>query len=376
MIYLDHAATSPIPEALLPKMQALYLKWGNASSLYSVGREAKAELDNARKKIAELIHARPEEVFFTSGGTEADNWAIIGSALGHPNKKHIVTTQIEHHAILNTCKMLERFGYRITYLPVDSFGMVHPQQVKDALSADTLLVSVMTANNEIGTIEPIEEIGQALNGSGVLFHTDAVQAMGQVKVDVIAEGVDLLSMSGHKFGAPKGIGALYVKKGSGISPLINGGAQERGFRAGTENVAGAAGMAMALAYAEEQRESCTEAMRRIRDAFVDKVLTRYPDIQLNGSKDHRLPSNIHLTIPGITDSSLLLQLDFASVAASAGSACTAGIIEESHVLKAIGMDNRGASLRLTLGKETTESEMEEAFTILCKILDKRKGVPE
>lgn len=376
MIYLDHAATSPIPEALLPKMQALYLKWGNASSLYSVGREAKAELDNARKKIAELIHARPEEVFFTSGGTEADNWAIIGSALGHPNKKHIITTQIEHHAILNTCKMLERFGYRITYLPVDSYGMVHPQQVKDALSADTLLVSVMTANNEIGTIEPIEEIGQALNGSGALFHTDAVQAMGQVKVDVIAEGVDLLSMSGHKFGAPKGIGALYVKKGSGISPLINGGAQERGFRAGTENVAGAAGMAMALAYAEEQRESCTEAMRRIRDAFVDKVLTRYPDIQLNGSKDHRLPSNIHLTIPGITDSSLLLQLDFASVAASAGSACTAGIIEESHVLKAIGMDNRGASLRLTLGKETTESEMEEAFTILCKILDKRKGVPE
>ncbi|MBR1707354.1 MAG: cysteine desulfurase [Clostridia bacterium] len=376
MIYLDHAATSPIPEALLPKMQALYLKWGNASSLYSVGREAKAELDNARKKIAELIHARPEEVFFTSGGTEADNWAIIGSALGHPNKKHIITTQIEHHAILNTCKMLERFGYRITYLPVDSYGMVHPQQVKDALSADTLLVSVMTANNEIGTIEPIEEIGQALNGSGVLFHTDAVQAMGQVKVDVIAEGVDLLSMSGHKFGAPKGIGALYVKKGSGISPLINGGAQERGFRAGTENVAGAAGMAMALAYAEEQRKSCTEAMRSIRDAFVDKVLTRYPDIQLNGSKDHRLPSNIHLTIPGITDSSLLLQLDFASVAASAGSACTAGIIEESHVLKAIGMDNRGASLRLTLGKETTESEMEEAFTILCKILDKRKGVPE
>ena len=376
MIYLDHAATSPIPEALLPKMQALYLKWGNASSLYSVGREAKAELDNARKKIAELIHARPEEVFFTSGGTEADNWAIIGSALGHPNKKHIITTQIEHHAILNTCKMLERFGYRITYLPVDSYGMVHPQQVKDALSADTLLVSVMTANNEIGTIEPIEEIGQALNGSGVLFHTDAVQAMGQVKVDVIAEGVDLLSMSGHKFGAPKGIGALYVKKGSGISPLINGGAQERGFRAGTENVAGAAGMAMALAYAEEQRKSCTEAMRSIRDAFVDKVLTRYPDIQLNGSKDHRLPSNIHLTIPGITDSSLLLQLDFASVAASAGSACTAGIIEESHVLKAIGMDNRGDSLRLTLGKETTESEMEEAFTILCKILDKRKGVPE
>lgn len=371
MIYLDHAATSPMPPAVLEVLPELCrTAWGNAGGTYAAGRAAKQVLDEARSELAGMLGASPEEIYFTSGGTESDNWAIQGMCRAVPDKRHIITTQIEHHAVLNTCRALEREGYRVTCLPVEADGTVNPQAVEDAIEADTAVISVQMANNEIGTIEKIDEIAAVGNAHGIPVHTDAVQAAGQVPIDLKALPVTLLSISGHKFGAPKGIGALYIRRGTRIEPFMNGGEQERAQRAGTENVIGARLMALALA---EYRRGDFDRMRALRDGFMERITDRYPDVVVNGNRTRRLPGNIHLSIPGINRNALLMQLDMAGIAASAGSACTAGIVEPSHVIKAIGGDTEAAALRLTLGHENTEAEMDEVFSQLCRILDRRKG---
>ena len=371
-IYLDHAATTAVLpevlEAMLPYFQTFF---GNPSSIHGTGREGARAVEGVRRKVAEILGAEPSEIHFTSGGTESDNWGIRGAAgacrdRGH----HIVTTAIEHHAVLHTCDALEKEGFQITRLPVDPDGRVSPQSVEKAITPHTVLLSVMMANNEIGTIEPVEEIGGIAREHGVLFHTDAVQAIGALPVNVKTLNVDLLSFSAHKFHGPKGVGALYVKRGTPLHSLIQGGAQERGRRPGTENVPGIVGLGKAMEIASERMEENAGRMRMLRDRLINGVLTEIPDVRLNGHPTLRLPNNCNFSFPGVESEALLLRLDLEGIACSGGSACTSGSLDPSHVLQAIGLSRELAqgSIRMTLGPENTEEEVRTTLHTLKRIV--------
>ena len=371
-IYLDHAATTAVSPEVMEEMAPFFTdSYGNPSAVYATGREAHRALDQARKRAAGAIGASPSEIYFTSGGSESDSWALIGTAFANREKgNHLITTRIEHHAVLNTCRWLEKQGFRVTYLPVDPSGRVRPEEAERAITEDTILVSVMAANNEIGTLQPVEEIGRICREKGVLFHTDAVQAMGAIPVDAGAWGADLLSLSAHKFHGPKGTGLLYVRKGTRLDPLIHGGSQERGLRAGTENLAGIAGMGKAMELAAAGIPERAERLRTLRNRLIRGVTESIPGAVLNGDPERRLPGNAHFLFPGIDGEALLLRMDLAGIAVSGGSACTTGSLEPSHVMEALGRGEREArsSLRLSLGEENTEQEIDETVQTLARIV--------
>lgn len=369
---MDNAATTPVSPAVLEKMLPYFSEcYGNANSIHSTGLDARKALNAARKKVATALNCNPEEVYFTSGGSESDNWALKGVAFANRKKgNHIITSAIEHHAILHTCEWLEKQGFEITYVPVDADGLVNPADVEAAITDKTILISIMAANNEIGTIEPIEEIAKIAHAHHVLFHTDAVQAIGAIPVDVRAIGCDLLSLSGHKFHGPKGVGALYIKQGTRIDNLIHGGAQERGRRASTENVAGIVGMAEAIELATANIPEKAARISALRDQLIDG-LTALPYVRLNGHRTKRLPGNVNVSVRFIEGESLLLRLDLAGVAASSGSACTSGSLDPSHVLLAIGLPHEIAhgSLRLSLSDTTTQEEVDYVLSVLPGIIE-------
>ena len=374
IIYFDNAATTPIrPEvydAMRPYIESCY---GNPSSVYKLARESKKAIDLARKQVADAINADSGEIFFTGCGSESDNWAIKGVALALKDKgKHIITTNIEHHAILHTCEFLEENGYEVTYIPVDEYGMVSADDIKKAIRPDTILVSVMTANNEIGTIEPIKEIGAVCREKGIYFHTDAVQAVGHIKIDVKEMNIDLLSLSGHKIGAPKGIGALYIRKGVKIKNLIHGGQQEKGRRAGTENVIGIVALGKACELAVSEMEKTTEKLVYLRDKIIKNILGSIDYSRLNGHPSERLPGNINISFEFIEGESMLLLLDAKGICASSGSACTSGSLDPSHVLLAIGLPHEKAhgSLRISLGYQNTEEEVDKLLEVLPPIVQR------
>lgn len=373
-VYLDNAATTRLlPEvldAMVPYMTELY---GNPSSPHDFGQKAASGLNKARQQVADAINADPSEIIFMSGGSEADNMAIRGIAERYSKKgKHIITTVVEHHAVLHTCQLLERNGYEVTYLPVDEYGMVTVDQVREAMRPDTVLVTVMFANNEVGTIMPIKEIGALCREKGVYFHTDAVQAVGHLPIDVKAMNIDMLSMSAHKFHGPKGVGALYVRKGIILPSLIVGGAQERNRRAGTENVPGIVGMGKAIEMALDNLEEKAEKMKKLRDKLITELPKRIPEIKLNGHPTIRLPNNVNYSIKYIEGESILLMLDLNGIAASSGSACTSGSLDPSHVLLAMGLTHEIAhgSVRMTLSDETTEEDIDRVLEVLPQVAEK------
>ncbi len=371
-IYLDYAATSPVlPEVLAEMLPYFNGKFGNPSGVYGTAREARQAVEQARRQVAEAIGAEPGEIYFTSGGSESDNMAIQGIARAASGRgRHIITSRIEHHAVLNPCRQLEREGWQVTYLPVDRFGRVSPEDVEKAITPDTALISIMSANNEIGTLEPVGEIGRIAGAHGIPFHTDAVQAVGCTDVDVRRDNIDLLSLSAHKIYGPKGTGALYIRRGTRIESLIRGGAQERGLRAGTENTAGIVGLGAAIRIAKADMAVRTEAIRHLRDRMIRTTLETIPGSCLNGPAEERLCNNCHFSFDGVESETLLLRMDLAGVAASGGSACTSGSTEPSHVLEAIrpGSEKTGGSIRLTLGRETTEADVDEAVRIMREIV--------
>lgn len=361
-IYADNAATTALsPEVLQDMMPYLTTVYGNPSSMYSIGSEAQKAVELARVDVAEAINALPREIFFTSGGSESDNWAIKGvaRALKAKGKNHIITSAFEHHAVLHTCDALKKEGFEITLLDVHSDGLVRPEELEAAIKDTTALVSIMYANNEIGTIQPIEELGAVCRRHGVLFHTDAVQAMGNVPIDVKKQNIDLLSMTAHKLHGPKGCGALYIRQGVRPQILIDGGAQERGMRAGTENVAGIVGLASAVKSAKATMEQRTERLTGLRNRLIDS-LSKIERSRLNGDREKRLPGNINMCFDGIEGEALLLRLDLMGICASSGSACTSGSLDPSHVLLAIGLPHEIAhgSLRLSFSDETTEEDID------------------
>ena len=373
-IYLDNAATTQLDEVVLEQMLPwLRERYGNASSVYQTGREARKAVEEARRQVARALNCTASEVFFTGSGTESDNWAIKGAAWAHQDKgRHIVSTAIEHHAVLHTLQALEKQGFSVTYVPVNEFGRVSPEDIRDAMRDDTILVSVMAANNEIGTLQPIAQIGQIAKAQGVLFHTDAVQAVGAIPVDVEDWQVDLLSLSAHKFHGPKGAGALYVRKGVRLEPLLHGGAQERNRRAGTENLPGIVGLGKAIELACEDIEGKAQAVTELRDMLIAGILADIPQVRLNGDPVHRLPNNVNISVRFVEGEALLLRLDLAGIAASSGSACTSGSLDPSHVLLAIGLPHEIAhgSLRLSLSKKTTREEVEEVLRVLGEVVRK------
>lgn len=361
MIYLDHAATTPMAEQVAASMQPYYAKdYANASTVYEFADKSRAAIEHARKIIAYSLNAQPAEIYFTSGGSEADNWALKGTAEAYKEKgRHIITTQIEHHAVLNTCKYLEKQGYEITYLPVDEQGFVQLQQLEEAIRPDTILISVMFANNEIGTIEPIAQIGRIARRYDVLFHTDAVQAYAQMPVNVNFYQIDLLSASGHKFYGPKGTGFLYIRDGVKTASFIHGGGQEQGKRAGTENVPGIVGLGTAARLAMRSMSERIYRETRLRDLMIHEITRRIPNACLNGDRYARLPNNVNFSFEGIEGETLLLLLDAKDICASAASACSTGSAEPSHVLTAIGRapELAAGTLRMTLGEATTKEEV-------------------
>lgn len=369
MIYLDHAATTALRSEALEAMRPYFsAAFANASAAYRAGRDARRAVDDARAAVARAIGAQRSEVYFTSCGSEADCWALMGVARANPRKRHLLTTKIEHHAVLHTCQALEREGYAVTYLDVDGLGRVSPDAFARAIRPDTLLASVMLANNEVGTIEPVASLAQIAHAHGVLLHTDAVQAVGHIPVDAGALGVDLLSMSAHKFGGPKGVGALYVRDGVHIDNLIYGGAQERGLRAGTENIPGIVGMAAALTLAVDEMRETSAHVASLRDA-LEGALMQLCGVRVNGDRDNRLPGHLHVSIAGADTAMLLMRLDMADIAASAGSACTSGVTERSHVLAAMGRGGaQEADLRFSLGRENTMHQIADTVTVLRQIL--------
>lgn len=379
-VYLDNAATTKlIPEVLnemLPYMTDIY---GNPSSPHYFGQQSAAAVDKARMQVATAIGAEPGEIIFMSGGSEADNTAIRGIAERYSKRgRHIITTAVEHHAVLHTCQLLEKQGYEVTYLPVDEYGMVTVDQVREAMRDDTVLVTVMFANNEVGTIMPIAEIGALCRERGVFFHTDAVQAVGHLPIDVKAMNIDMLSMSAHKFHGPKGVGALYVRKGIIVPPLIIGGAQERNRRAGTENVPGIVGMGKAIELACGDLEDKMAKMAVLRDKLIREIPLRIPEVKLNGHPTKRLPNNVNFSIKYIEGESILLMLDLNGIAASSGSACTSGSLDPSHVLLAMGLTHEIAhgSVRMTLCDETTEEDIDYVLEVLPKVAERlRKMSP-
>ena len=371
-IYLDNAATTAVApevlEAMLPYFTQVY---GNPSSIHATGREARKAVDAARKQVAAAIGAEPREIYFTAGGSESDNWAIKGAAFANQAKgNHIITSSIEHHAVLHTCQYLEKHGFEVTYLPVDEFGRVRVEDVENAITDKTILITIMAANNEIGTIEPIAEIGKLAKEKKILFHTDAVQAVGAIPVDVNEWNVDMLSMSGHKFHGPKGIGALYIRKGVRIDTYMHGGAQERGQRAGTENLAGIVGIGKAIELATQNLAANAKRLTALRDRMIDGILAAIPECRLNGHRTERLPNNVNVSVRYIEGEALLLRLDLAGISGSSGSACTSGSLDPSHVLLAIGLPHEIAhgSLRLSLGTDSTDADVDAVLTELPKIV--------
>lgn len=374
-VYLDNAATTALSQKVLDKMLPYMTElYGNPSSIHSFGREAKAGVDRAREQVARAINARPDEIIFTAGGTESDNTVLYGVVQRYKNKgNHIVTTSVEHHAVLYACEQLQKSGAAtVTYLPVDEYGRVSAQQVADAITDKTILVSVMLANNEVGTIMPVAEIGKVCREKGVLFHTDAVQAVGHIPVDVQAMNVDFLSLSAHKFHGPKGVGALYVRKGVKLPALLVGGAQEKNRRAGTENTPGIVGLGEALELAVADMDDTAKRMMHLRDKLLSGIPARISEVKLNGHPVERLPNNVNFSIKYIEGEAILLLLDLNGIAASSGSACTSGSLDPSHVLLAMGMPHEIAhgSLRLSLGDETTEAEIDYVLETLPKVVDR------
>ncbi|HBQ28434.1 cysteine desulfurase [Peptococcaceae bacterium SCADC1_2_3] len=378
-IFLDHAATTPahpeVVKAMLPYFTGAF---GNPSSIYSYGQEAKVAVEKVRAKVAGFIGAKSEEVIFTGGGTEADNFALKGIALANEHKgNHIITTSIEHHAVIETCKFLERRGgFKVTYLPVDGYGLVDPQEVKKAITNKTILVSVMNANNEIGTIQPIDEISKYVKEAGILFHTDAVQTVGHIPVNVDELGIDLLSISAHKLYGPKGVGALYIRKGTRISPFVHGGEQERGRRAGTENVPGIVGLSKAIELARQEMGEEAKRLACLRDRLIQGLLENLDHVHLNGHPFRRLPNNVNVSVDFVEGESMLLNLDLENICASTGSACSSSSLEPSHVLRALGLPPEQAhgSLRFTLGRENTADEVDLVVEVLSRIVTRLRAM--
>ena len=373
-VYLDNAATTKVLPSIAEAMfKTMTEDYGNPSSIYKLGQQAKNILDTAREQVAELINASPKEIIFTGGGSEGDTMLLLGVAHAYAKKgKHIITTAVEHHAILHTCQALEKEGYTVTYLPVDEFGKIEPAAVEAAITAETILISVMYANNEIGTIMPIKEIGSIARKHGVLFHTDAVQAAGHIPIDVQKDNIDLLTLTAHKFHGPKGTGAVYIKQGLKIGSLVYGGGQEKGLRAGTENTAGILGLGLAAVHARENMKEHSKRVISLRDKLITGINERISEVRLNGHPTDRLPNNVNFSIRYIEGEGLLLLLDMAGIAASSGSACTSGSLDPSHVLLAIGLPHEIAhgSLRLTLSELTTEEEIDYLLEKLPPIVER------
>lgn len=374
VIYLDNAATTKVRPEVVEAMLPFYTEYyGNPSAVYEFSTPCKEALAKARETAANALGAKDNEIYFTNGGSESDNWALIATAEAYASKgKHIITTKIEHHAILHTCEYLEKRGYEITYLPVDEFGTVSIDELKKAIRPDTILISVMFANNEIGTIQPIKEIGAIAKEHGILFHTDAVQAYAQIPINVDEYNIDMLSVSGHKFGGPKGIGFLYIRKGLKLRSFIHGGAQERKRRAGTENITGIVGIAKAVEIAFATMDERIKHETEVRDYAIKRILAEVPYCRLNGDAQKRVPNNINISFQFIEGESLLIMLDMAGICASSGSACTSGSLDPSHVLLAIGLPHEIAhgSLRMTIGEETTKEDMDYVVDNIKEIVTK------
>ena len=378
-VYADNAATTAVSEEVLEAMLPFYKEvYGNPSSLYELGQQAKAPLEQARADVAACLGAKPNEIYFTSCGSESDNWAIKGAARAQRRKHgktHIITSAFEHHAVLHTCQALEKDGFTVTYLPVHEDGLVRPEELSAAITDDTALVTIMYANNEIGTIQPIEELGRICKERGVLFHTDAVQAVGNVHIDVKAQNIDMLSLSGHKIHAPKGVGALYIRSGVLIENFMDGGAQERGRRAGTENVAQIVGLATAIKRATDTIDQRIARLTPMRDKLIDGIL-KIDRSRLNGSREHRLPGNASFCFQGVEGESLLLLLDMHGISGSSGSACTSGSLDPSHVLLSIGLPHEVAhgSLRLSFGDYNTMDDIDYILEVLPGIIDRLRNM--
>lgn len=377
-IYMDNAATTMLKPQILSEMLPYFSEiYGNPSSIHSHGREAKKGIDKARAQVAKAINALPEEILFTGGGTEGDNTAIIGAALANQKKgRHLITSQVEHHAVLHTFESLEKQGFEVTYLPADEYGMISVRQLEEAIREDTTLVSIMLANNEVGTIMPVKEIGALTRAKKILFHTDAVQAIGQIPVDVKEINADLLTLTAHKFHGPKGVGALYIRKGVRIPPYIIGGAQEKNRRAGTENVPGIVGLGAAIELAAGSIQAYQGKVLPIRDALINGIPKLVPDVKLNGHPTERLPNNVNFSIKYIEGEAILLMLDINGISASSGSACTSGSLDPSHVLLAMGMTHEIAhgSLRLSLSDLTEMREAEKVLEVLPKIVERLRSM--
>jgi cysteine desulfurase len=377
-IYLDHNATTPVHPEVLEVMLPYYKdKFGNASSIHGFGREVKVALEESREKVAKLINADPNEIYFTSGGTESDNLAVKGTAFANRKKgKHIITSKIEHHAILESCKFLEKEGFEVTYLPVDGQGFVDPDDLKKAIRKDTLLVSLMYANNEVGTIEPVEELCKITKENSVYFHTDTVQAMGKVPVDVQKLNVDMLSISAHKIYGPKGVGAIYIRKGTRITPWSHGGSHERSRRAGTENVPGIVGLVKATEIAYRDMEEQSRYLRNLSESFYKKLTQAIPDVFLNGDLERRIPNTLNLSFKAVEGESIILSLDLKGVAVASGSACTSGTLEPSHVLSAMGIppEIAQAAIRFSFGRENTREDVEYVVAILPEIVSRLRAM--
>jgi cysteine desulfurase len=378
-IYMDYSATTPVKKEVVDEMMPYLTEYfGNASSFHSFGRDAKNALDKARGQVADLINAKPNEIFFTAGGTESDNWAIEGVAFAHKNKgNHIITSKIEHHGVLHVCEYLQKHhGFEVTYLDVDKDGLINLDDLKNAIKDTTILITIMFANNEIGTIEPIAEIAKIANEKGIIFHTDAVQAAGNIEIDVKELGIDLMSMSSHKIYGPKGIGALYIKAGTKLHTFVHGGAQERRRRAGTENIPAIVGYGKAAQLAKENMKEHIEKTTKLREKLIKGILEKIPYTRVNGSLTDRLPGNVNFSFEFIEGEGILLLLDMLGVAASSGSACTSGSLDPSHVLMAIGLPHEIAhgSLRLSIGDFTTEEDIDYIIENLPKVIERLRSM--
>lgn len=378
IVYLDHAATTYVKPEVFEAMKPYFSEhFGNASSIYSIGRESKKAVEEARDKVAKAIGAQGREIYFTGSGSEADNWALKGVAAANKKKgNHIITSAIEHPAIMNTCKYLENEGFEVTYLPVDSDGLISLEQLRNAIKDNTILISIMFANNEIGTIQPIQEIGAIAREKGILFHTDAVQAVGNIAIDVEKLNIDLLSLSGHKFYGPKGSGALYIRKGVKISSLIHGGQQERGKRASTENIPAIVGLAKAIELATENIDAYNKKLEHLRERTIEGLMAKVPYIRLNGHRHKRLPGNVNISFQYIEGESLLLMLDMKGICGSSGSACSSGSLDPSHVLMAIGLPHEIAhgSLRLSFGDGNTDEDVDYILETIPAIVSRLRDM--
>ena len=377
-VYLDYSATTPVKKEVLDEMLPYFSeKFGNPSSLYGIGLSAKSDLNQARAKLAKLIGADEREIYFTSCGTEADNWAVIGTAKAKKSKgNHIITSSIEHHALLHTCQSLEKEGFDVTYLDIDSSGRISLDELEKAITDQTILISIMYANNEIGTIQPVAEIAEIAKKHGIWFHTDAVQALGNVPIDVKALGVDMMSMSAHKIYGPKGVGALYIRKGVVIPSFLNGGAQENKRRAGTENMPGIVGFGKAAELAGATLDSHIKHVSELRDYFKEQILAKIPEIEINGSMEYRLPGNINFIFNYIEGESLLLLMDAKGICASTGSACSSASLTPSHVLKALNLpyEKMHSSIRFTIGDFTTKEDLDYAVEEIIKIVERLRAI--